>query len=140
MGYAVYEDRGAQDLGVERWAGYGIPAVCDQPGCNNAIDRGLSYRCGEMSDEGCGLSFCANHLWVARGTNQVQMCQRCCDDEEPVTPKPDTQQWEHHILMDVSWTRWRQQNPEKVVAMQERTKDYACNESCDHSADDAIED
>lgn len=29
MGYALFDDREALAAGVTRWAGYGVPAVCD---------------------------------------------------------------------------------------------------------------
>ena len=92
MGYQVYQDSAARDLGVTRWAGYGVPAVCDQPGCETEIDRGLGYRCGDATDDGCGLSFCSSHLYIGGG--DPQMCERCCDQEQPFTPKPDTAEWE----------------------------------------------
>lgn len=119
MGYQVYEDRAARDLGVERWAGYGVPAVCDHPGCTEEIDRGMSYRCGEEEgDGGCGLSFCSSHLWI--GGSDPQMCERCADEEDAFTPKPDTVEWERHMLTDESWSEWRNEHPEKVEAMRER--------------------
>ncbi len=118
MGYQVYEDRAARDLGVERWAGYGVPATCDHPDCAIEIDRGLGYRCGDDTDDGCGLSFCASHLYVGGG--DPQMCERCCDDEPPFGPKPDTAEWESHVLTDESWAQWRTENPARVAQMQGR--------------------
>ena len=115
MGYQVYEDSAARDLGVERWAGYGVPAVCDQPECAASIDRGLGYRC-----ESCGLSFCSSHLYIGGG--DPQMCQRCCDEEPPFTPKPDTVEWERWILDTESWSQWRDENPERVETMRERVE------------------
>lgn len=115
MGYQVYEDRSARDLGIMRWAGYGVPAVCDQPDCEAEIDRGLSYRCGDDSDQGCGLSFCSSHLYIGGG--EPQMCERCCDEEPPFTPKPDTSEWEAHMLTDESWQQWRDENAEVTASM-----------------------
>ena len=117
MGYAVYEDRAARDLGVERWAGYGVPAICDPPDCDAAIDRGLSYRCGEESDRGCGLSFCLAHLWIGVGDRDPQMCERCCDEEPPFEPKPDTSEWKAWMLSDDSWQQWRDEHSTKVAEM-----------------------
>lgn len=54
---------GEDDLG--RPIGYSIEAVCDFPGCEAEIDRGLSYCCGGMhggGDDGCGRYFCPEHL------------------------------------------------------------------------------
>ena len=61
MGYQVYEDHWAKEYGVDRWAGYGVPAVCDFPDCTVKIDGGTDYRCearcGEEAGDECGLRF-----------------------------------------------------------------------------------
>lgn len=44
--------------------GYGYPATCDESGCTEKIDRGLSYVCGTMHGEGeigCEKYFCQEH-------------------------------------------------------------------------------
>lgn len=44
--------------------GYVFPATCDHPGCNEEIDRGLSYACGDMHGTtfaGCEGYFCEKH-------------------------------------------------------------------------------
>lgn len=120
MGYAVYEDRNARNLGVERWAGYGVPAVCDVADCTEVIDRGLAYMCEAhvewvfdedteveypVADVGCEMFFCTEH------SDQ--------DSHEGSIPKPDTSKWNHHILTDESWQRWRDENPEKVARRKE---------------------
>lgn len=117
MGYQVYEDRAARDLGVERWAGYGVPAICDHPDCAEVVNRGLGYRCGE-DESGCGLSFCSSHLFI--GGVGPQMCGRCCDEDPPFTPKPDTADWEGWILTDDSWAQWRAEHPDRVERMRAR--------------------
>ena len=115
MGYQVYEDRAARDLGVERWAGYGVPAVCDFPTCDAAIDRGMGYRCEDLwalesgvlvrrKDEGCGLHFCGEHL-----DHNVH--------GDDVVPKPDTAEWVGWILADESWAEWRGRNPDRVASL-----------------------
>lgn len=118
MGYAVYEDRDARDRGVDRWAGYGVPAVCDWPDCEAAIDRGLAYKCEEHLtyfewpdgreeenvDEGCGLYFCSEHLYKAELHGGVE-------------PKPDTREWVEWMLTDESWEQWRTENPDRVASM-----------------------
>lgn len=121
MGYQVYEDRAARDLGVARWAGYGVPGVCDRPDCTAELYRGLDSRCGEDVDtHGCGLSFCGEHM--VAGWDAPQMCTRCVEDEPPFTPKPDTAEWENHMLSDDSWGRWRAENPERVAEMRARAE------------------
>lgn len=114
MGYGVYEDRPARDLGVERWAGYGVPAECDMPDCEVAIDRGVGYRCERYwadeeggvwtgdEREGCQMHFCGEHLPHS-------------EHGDDIVPKPDTEEWNHHILTDDSWREWRDANPEKLT-------------------------
>lgn len=62
MGYASYT------LPDGRAAGYGIEAKCDKDGCDEEIDRGLGYLCGEQPDGwrdseeyGCGNYYCGPH-------------------------------------------------------------------------------
>ena len=41
MGWAVgFDNNWNRDIG------YGVPAICDFPGCGEEIDRGLGYVCG----------------------------------------------------------------------------------------------
>ena len=93
MGWAYC---GKDDLGRE--IGYGIVATCDQPGCNEVIDRGLGCVCGGdrtrdgefapmhgAADGGCGRYFCGEHLGFVgprggcrhhfKGAYGVTMCQ-----------------------------------------------------------------
>ena len=117
MGYAVYEDRKARDYGVERWAGYGVPAKCDFPGCKKKIDRGFGYLCGEdvFQDNagehadngdclGCGLYFCTDHQF---------------GNHQGIQPKPDSKEWVTWMLTDDSWARWREENTEQVAQMRD---------------------
>lgn len=112
MGYAVYEDHDARNYGVVRWAGYGVPAICDLADCTTKINRGLDYKCDtiyaydetaevETEEEECGLFFCARHQEHST--------------HETAQPKPDTSEWISHILEDESWQAWRAQNPEFVA-------------------------
>lgn len=61
MGYGFY-------FVGERPAGYMVLATCDKRGCEEEIDRGLGYLCGQYphdlwSDEpGCGRYYCEAHL------------------------------------------------------------------------------
>lgn len=93
MGWSVgYDTKWNRDIG------YGVPAFCDEPGCDTRIDRGLAYVCcdGEPygGDDGCGLYFCGKHLKVT------------CD-HEGYKPKPDHPEWIHHKMTDESWAEWR---------------------------------
>jgi hypothetical protein len=70
------------DSNWQRDIGYGVPAYCDHPNCHEHIDRGLSYVCGGEpygGDEGCGLYFCSQHLFIERG--HPQRCERCWDGQ-----------------------------------------------------------
>lgn len=62
--------------------GYLFEAVCDEPGCNTAIDRGLSYACGGMHGQNeydCEKYFCSKHLYICEiPDNSVeQLCAEC---------------------------------------------------------------
>lgn len=118
MGWLIgYDEAWARDVG------YGVPAICDHPDCGYVIDRGLSYVCGGQpygGDNGCGLFFCGAHLYYARFgplSSEPPMCQRCCDQEPPFQPTPDVAEWVQHKLTDLSWRRWRNENPGRVAAM-----------------------
>lgn len=134
MGYQVYPDQDARDRGVDRWAGYGVPAECDWPDCREEIDRGLGFKCEDhgsyrlmlngvqidyarFDDEpdaeevwteagGCGLYFCEHHRYET-GTHAG------------LAPKPDHPTWVRHMLTDESWAGWRADNAEKAAALRE---------------------
>jgi hypothetical protein len=116
MGWAV-----GYDSNWERDIGYGVPSICDQPGCGKEIDRGLSYVCGsdpKGGDHGCGLYFCEDHRHGAlREDRWVDLCDRCCNAKEPYKPTPDTLEWIGWKLTDDSWQRWRDENPDQVAAI-----------------------
>jgi hypothetical protein len=116
MGWSIGFDKG-------RDIGYGVPAVCDHPDCNEEIDRGLSCVCGSEpygGEDGCGLFFCSKHLYFdSAGT---QLCERCLERKPPFDPKPDVAEWVNHKLTDPSWQQWRDENPEKVAAMREANR------------------
>lgn len=50
-----------------RDVGYGVEATCDKRGCENVIDRGLGYVCGDFphywfdDQPGCGMFYCGEH-------------------------------------------------------------------------------
>jgi hypothetical protein len=118
MGYAVYERNG-------RDCGYGIPAVCDHPACDEKIDRGLAYLCGKDpgGDEfGCGLYFCSTHLALGIGKGAGFQCERCADDEDPFEPKPDIAEWVEWKLTDESWQQWRDENADKVSELKSKVR------------------
>lgn len=105
--------------------GYGVPSICDKPGCDEEIDRGLSYVCGSDpygGEQGCGLYFCKGHLSFGRSDDAPQLCPRCFAYKPPYKhPKPDTPEWIHHKLTDDSWEPWRIENPDEVVRLKKET-------------------
>jgi hypothetical protein len=72
MGYALGTGRDGQDIG------YGVDDVCNEPGCEVEIDRGMAYACGgdHFNEECCGGFFCYEHLLMGHGP---QMCRRCAE-------------------------------------------------------------
>lgn len=85
MGYSYYE------LPDGREAGYGVTAVCDQPGCAVRIDRGLGCLCGFRPDghrgpeePGCGRYFCGRHEHDHGCTNPE--CEDCEYDSTMFPP------------------------------------------------------
>lgn len=81
MGWAFYEDYKGRPIG------YGVEAVCDEPGCDTKINRGLSYCCGDMpggGELGCGEYFCSKHLKY-----YPQLCSRCWNEWEPEPDEPE---------------------------------------------------
>lgn len=114
------------DPNWKRDVGYGVPAICDHPGCDKEIDRGLGYVCGGEpygGDHGCGLHFCGAHLQhrQPRGEDRYyQNCKRCMTYRLPYKPKPDTAEWNNHKLTDPSWASWRAENPDEVAALKSK--------------------
>jgi hypothetical protein len=72
-----------------REVGYSVDATCDREGCEEEIDRGLSYVCGHShgSDGGCGGYFCPKHLVV--GIGPCQMCDECYAEWERENPEDE---------------------------------------------------
>lgn len=118
MGYSVGKVDG-------RWVGYGVPAECDWPTCRKVIHRGYDYKCEEhvyyewLEDEeeeietiedGCGLFFC----WDHKGMVFIQGL-----GHEGLIRKPDSREWITHVLLDDSWAKWRTENPDEVLHMQQ---------------------
>jgi hypothetical protein len=114
------------DTNWNRDIGYGVPAICDFPGCNEKIDRGLSFVCGGEpygGEKGCGLFFCGKHLY--HKSKGIQLCTRCvtCKGQaDPFEPKPDILEWVYFKMVDPSWAKWREENgltPEKLNMKEE---------------------
>lgn len=118
MGWSIgWDNKWNRDIG------YGVPAYCDHPECNEEIHRGLSYVCGGQpygGERGCGLYFCSKHLHLH--ARLPQLCERCSPrarNPEPFNPKPDHPTWVQWKLTDESWEEWRKENPNQVKQMSE---------------------
>jgi hypothetical protein len=114
MGWSI-----GYDGNWERDIGYGVPAECDHPKCREKINRGLSCVCGEQpygGDKGCGLFFCAKHLFLHLFVDgEVKfVCPRCDSHKPPYRPKPDVEEWIRFKMTHESWEEWRTQNPKFV--------------------------
>jgi hypothetical protein len=99
------------DTNWNRDIGYGVPALCDFPGCGKKIIRGLSYVCGGEpygGERGCGLYFCEDHLIL--GSRLPQLCIRCRTRRNPFNPTPDVAEWLSFKATDPSWKEWREKN------------------------------
>lgn len=127
MGWSIgYDDNWKRDIG------YGVPAVCDHPGCNEKIDRGLAYVCGGEpygGEDGCGLYFCAQHLHLGVDGKDHQVCQQCANWLHPFEPKPDIAEWMHHKLTCPTWQQWRDENPSEVANIRNALKASATADS-----------
>jgi hypothetical protein len=136
MGWAVGERDG-------RHIGYGVPAECEQPECRVDIDRGLDFACGGgvtgKYENNCGRFFCHGHLYYVAVVDGelvldddlteeqrfdddlewVAVCARCATRKDPFPMKPDSREWAIHVLNDISWAEWREDNPQRVNAMRQ---------------------
>lgn len=108
-------------LGVDstwdRDIGYGVPAYCDHPDCNEEIDRGLYYVCHSQQaygGDGCGLYFCDNHNFYPEDDEIEGPCSHF---DAGIEAKPDHPLWIWFKLNDKNWAEWRAENPKKVEAM-----------------------
>lgn len=113
------------DAGWDRDIGYGVPAFCDFPGCNEEIDRGLAHVCGSEpygGGRGCGLYFCQKHLNYHIRLH-AKLCPRCeRPGRAPYPAKPDAPEWVRFKLKDKSWAEWRKANHKKVREIRESLK------------------
>ncbi|WP_019357994.1 hypothetical protein [Streptomyces sp. AA1529] len=90
MGYARYE---IYRNGEKIDAGYDVEAMCEEPGCEEAIDRGLAHLCGSTpgGDEyGCGGYYCGQHLYVGPVAGVEGLCKRC--DQHWEAEHPDREE------------------------------------------------
>jgi hypothetical protein len=106
----------------KRHIGYGVPAMCDHPGCAAIIDRGLTFVCGGQpygGEFGCGLYFCSTHQRIAGAKREhAPLCTRCYGGWSSFEPTDDLLEWKAWKLADESWERWRLENPDAVKELE----------------------
>ena len=93
-----------------RMVGYAVEAICDFDGCEEKIDRGLAYVCGDMHDGGeygCGNYFCPSHLFYGI---PGQICDECNDS-------------------------WEKEHPDEVAAEEERWQKMCAERMADNGVD-----
>jgi len=76
---------GPDEMG--RPMGYQWTSICDYPGCDEVIDRGLAFVCGGMhgaDDDGCGRYYCDQHLAIQLD-GPSPLCPFCAKGE-PLPP------------------------------------------------------
>ncbi len=115
MGYGHY----TRNIdGLERHLGYAVPCLCDHPGCEKRIDRGLAFLCGEEPGDGggvgCGRYFCESHRSGYR--RGVRICSRCEHYRSPWPMKPDLPDALDHL----EWCS--EQDRQWAVALSERSR------------------
>ena len=69
--------------------GYVFEAICDHPDCNEVIDRGLSYVCGDMHGE--DEYFCEKHKHSVQYPDGT--CTSLCDDCYDLYVKMIKEEW-----------------------------------------------
>ncbi len=120
------------DANWNRDIGYSVRAYCDEPKCTEEIDRGIAHVCGGEpygGERGCGLYFCATHLFYHKfkdGETQC-VCHRCDTHKKPFKPKPEHPEWAAWKLTHSSWADWRKKHPKDVHALLmliRHTEDY----------------
>lgn len=135
----------------KRWQGYGVPAVCDHPGCKETIIRGVGYMCCENPNNpvSCGGFFCDDHREVTiihksefddieddeDAINELLVdydlqevpefdeddCFYRCD-HSPIEYK-EHPKWVAHVESDPTWAQFRLEDPEAFKTMQSRKID-----------------
>lgn len=109
MGYSIGQSKFE---GNYRFIGYSVEAYCDQDGCNNVINRGMDYQCGD-----CQGYFCYDCL-STHGKVEIELDEEwkhefgeassgCTHNGVWKDHHPD---FLRHLLTDESWANWRIRN------------------------------
>lgn len=127
MGYSIGQSKFE---GKYRFIGYSVEAYCDQEGCNNEINRGMDYQCGD-----CQGYFCYDCLsehgkvdldldddWKSEFGDASSGCSHTgvWKDHHP--------DFIRHLLTDESWASWRLENQYgELKDMVKQYKEYLLN-------------
>lgn len=127
MGYGIGQSK---FHGKYRFIGYSVEAYCDQEGCNNEINRGMDYQCGD-----CQGYFCYECL-SQHGKVEIELdddwkdefgeaSSGCTHDGVWKNHHPD---FIRHLLTDETWASWRLQNQYgELKSMIKQYKEYLLN-------------
>ena len=107
MGWSI-----GYEIKRRRYIGYGVPAYCDHPGCDEEIDRGLGFKC-EREECGCEKFYCSAHRYTVDAHTY---------DPPPRRVHPD---WREHQLADESWAKWRDENPDEVAELMSQRNEFS---------------
>lgn len=83
-----------------REVGYSVEAICDAPGCEAEIDRGLAYVCGDMhdgGDYGCGRYFCGKHLFFGIPGQICESCNSYWEKDHPEEVAADEEEFQARL-------------------------------------------
>lgn len=107
----------------EHWnrdIGHQVPGICDHPGCDRLIHRGVEHVCGGEPYGGelcCGLYFCEEHLTKSTLNGKLEsvpVCVQCASGKEPFEPTPDTEEWINYKQTSHYWAGWRTYHQNKT--------------------------
>lgn len=127
MGYSIGQSKFE---GKYRFIGYAVEAYCDQEGCNNVINRGMDYQCGD-----CQGYFCYDCL-SQHGKVEIELdddwknefgeaSSGCTHNAVWKNHHPD---FLRHLLTDSSWADWRAGNQYgELKDMRKEFKEYLLN-------------
>ncbi|UJE34810.1 hypothetical protein vBAbaPP1_21 [Acinetobacter phage vB_AbaM_P1] len=127
MGYSIGQSKFE---GRYRFIGYSVEAYCDQEGCNNVINRGMDYQCGD-----CQGYFCYDCL-STHGKVEIELDEEwkhefgeassgCTHNGVWKDHHPD---FLRHLLTDESWASWRVEHQyDELKDMRKQYKDHLMN-------------
>lgn len=127
MGYGIGQSKFE---GKYRFIGYSVEAYCDQEGCNNEINRGMDYQCGD-----CQGYFCYDCL-SQHGKVEIELdddwksefgdaSSGCSHNGVWKDHHPD---FLRHLLIDESWASWRVEHQyDELKDMRKQYKEHLMN-------------